>query len=152
MEEGIARAPCTTGRSTMIVTKIVTKASVRVPQGSVLLLLMSVVVLIGAAIFSTAPPSHALMETTPPPIGKELAVKGEVVMIEGDVQIVEDPSSGQKDTYLIVDHLYVAQVAGDEAIEFHVNENTHMDDVKIGDKVEVLASENREAVSIKKTE
>jgi hypothetical protein len=66
---------------------------------------------------------------------------------------VEDPSSGKKDAYLIMEHLYVAQAAGDEAIQFHVNEKTQVDDdLRVGDKVAVLAAQNGEALSIKKTE
>jgi hypothetical protein len=100
-----------------------------------------------------APASTELPETAPSPVGKEMAVTGEVVMIEGNVQIVEDPSGRQRDVYMIVEHLYVARVAGDEAIQFHVNEKTRMnEDLRIGDKVEVLAAENGEALSIKKTE
>jgi hypothetical protein len=93
------------------------------------------------------------METAPLPIGTEMALRGEVVMIEGKVEIVDDPSGGKKDAYLIMDHLYVAQVIGDRPTEYHVNEKTRMDeDIKVGDKVEVLASANGEALSIKKTE
>ena len=74
-------------------------------------------------------------------------------MIEGNVQIVKDRSGKQRDVYMIMEHLYVAQIAGDEAIQFHVNEETRMDEeLKIGDKVEVLAAQNGEALSIKKTE
>ena len=87
------------------------------------------------------------------PLGKGLALTGEVVMIEGNVEIVEDPSDGKKDAFLVMEHLYVAQVAGDEAIEFRVNDSTQVDeDLRVGDKVEVVSAQNGEALSIKKTE
>jgi hypothetical protein len=87
------------------------------------------------------------------PLGKGLALTGEVVMIEGNVEIVEDPSDGKKDAFLVIEHLYVAQVAGDEAIQFRVNDRTQVDeDLRVGDQVEVLAAQNGEALSIKKTE
>lgn len=74
-------------------------------------------------------------------------------MIEGNVEIVEDSSGSEKSAYLIMEHLYVAQVAGDEAIQFHVNEKTRIDqDLKVGDKVEVFAAQNGEALFIKKRE
>ena len=122
-------------------------------QGLILLVLLSAFAVIGATILMAAPPSDERSHPAPVPTGKELAVTGEVVMIEGNVQIVEDPSGAKKDAYLIMEHLYVAQVAGDEAIQFHVNEKTRIDqDLKVGDKVEVLAAQNGEALSIKKRE
>lgn len=130
-----------------------TKAGLRFGQRLNLLVLLSALAVFGVAILQAAPPSIELSETVPLPIGKELAVTGEVVMIEGNVQIVEDPSGAKKDAYLIMEHLYVAQVAGDEAIQFHVNERTRIDqDLKVGDKVEVFAAQNGEALSIKKRE
>ena len=69
------------------------------------------------------------------------------------LQIVEDPSGGNTDVHMIMENLYVAQVAGDEAIQFHINENTRIDqNLTIGDKVKVLAAQNGEALSIKKME
>ena len=128
-------------------------AGLRFGQRLNLLVLLSALAVFGVAILQAAPPSIELSETVPLPIGKELAVRGEVVMIEGNVQIVEDPSGAKKDAYLIMEHLYVAQVAGDETIQFHVSEKTRIDqDLKVGDKVEVLAAQNGEALSIKKTE
>jgi hypothetical protein len=54
---------------------------------------------------------------------------------------------------MIMENLFVAKVAGDEAIQFHINEKTRLDqDLTIGDKVEVLAAQNGEALSIKKME
>ena len=130
-----------------------TKAGLRFGQQLNLLVLLSALAVFGVAILQAAPPSIELSGTVPLPVEKELAVRGEVVMIEGNVQIVEDPSGAKKDAYLIMEHLYVAQVAGDEAIQFHVNERTRIDqDLKVGDKVEVLAAQNGEALSIKKTE
>lgn len=129
------------------------KANLSLRQGLNLLVLLSALAVIGAAILLAAPPSNQLSETTPLPIGKELVLTGEVVMIEGNVQVVEDPSGGKTDAYLIMDHLYVAQVIGDTPTEFQVNEKTRMDeDIQVGDKVEVLAAQNGEALSIKKTE
>jgi hypothetical protein len=131
-------------------------------QGLILLVLLSAPPIIGTAILVAAPLSHELSshdlsqnlsQTAAQPFGEELAVKGEVVMIEGNVQIVERPSDGKKDVQMIMDHLYVAKVAGDEAIRFHINEKTRLDkDLKIGDRVEVLAAQNGEALSIKKSE
>ncbi|MBU6434666.1 MAG: hypothetical protein KGS09_17855 [Nitrospirae bacterium] len=130
-----------------------TKAGLRFGQRMNLLVLLTALAVFGVAILQAAPPSNELLETVPEPIGKELAVTGEVVMIEGNVQIVEDPSGAKKDAYLIMDHLYVAQVIGDKPTEFLVNEKTRMDeDIKVGDKVEVLAAQNGEALSIKKAE
>ena len=130
-----------------------TKAGLRFGQRMNLLVLLTALAVFGVAILQAAPPSNELLETVPEPIGKELAVTGEVVMIEGNVQIVEDPSGAKKEAYLIMDHLYVAQVIGDKPTEFLVNEKTRMDeDIKVGDKVEVLAAQNGEALSIKKAE
>ena len=114
-------------------------AGLRFGQRLNLLVLLSALAVFGVAILQAAPPSIELSETVPLPIG--------------NVEIVEDPSGAKKDAYLIMEHLYVAQVAGDEAIQFHVNERTRIDqDLKVGDKVEVLAAQNGEALSIKKTE
>jgi hypothetical protein len=125
----------------------------RLAQGLTLLVVLSILAVIGAAILVAAPPSNDNSATAPVPFGKELTVTGEVVMIEGNVELVENSSGTEKDAYLIMEHLYVAQVAGDEAIQFHVNEKTLVDgDLKIGDKVEVLAAQNGEALSIKKAE
>ena len=122
-------------------------------QGFVMVVLVSAFAVMTTTDLLAAPPSDGRMATAPLPIGKELALTGEVVMIEGNVQIVEDPVGGKKDAYLVMENLYVAQVAGDEAIQFHVNEKTRMDEnLKVGDKVEVLAAKNGEARSIKKTE
>jgi hypothetical protein len=140
---------CYIGRSTMNISK----AYLRLRQGLNLLVVLIGPAVLGAAILLAAPPSNDLSATAPLPSGKELVLTGEVVMIEGNVQIVEDPSGAKKDAYLIMEHLYVAQVAGDEAIQFHVNEKTRIDqDLKVGDKVEVLAGQNGEALSIKKRE
>ena len=122
-------------------------------QGLIVLVLLSALAVVGAAILVAAPPSNEFSETAPLPFGKEQAVTGEVVMIEGNVQVVEDPSGGMKDAHLIMDHLYVARVIGDKPTEFQVNEKTRMDeDIQVGDKVEVVAAQNGEALSIKKTE
>ena len=122
-------------------------------QGLILLVLLTALAVVGAAILVAAPPSNEFSETAPLAFGKELAVTGEVVMIEGNVQVVEDPSGGKKDAYLIMEHLYVARVIGDRPTEFQVNEKTRMDeDIQVGDKVEVVAAQNGEALSIKKTE
>ena len=122
-------------------------------QGFILLVLLSVLAFVGTAILVAAPPSNEFSETAPLPFGKDLAVTGEVVMIEGNVQIVEEPSGKNKEVYMVLEHLYVAQAIGDTPTEFHVNENTRMDeDIKVGDKVEVVAAQNGEALSIKKAE
>jgi hypothetical protein len=118
-----------------------------------LFVLLSALTVVGTTISIAAQPSNELSETAPRPFGKELAVTGEVVMIEGNMQIVEDPSGRNTDVRMIMENLYVAKVAGDEAIQFHINKNTRLDeDLTIGDKVEVLAAQNGEALSIKKTE
>lgn len=129
------------------------KANSSLRQGLNLLVLLSGPAVISAAILLAAPPSNDLPETAPLPIGNELVLTGEVVMIEGNVQIVEDPSDGKTKTYLIMDHLYVAQVIGDTPIECQVNEKTRVDEtIRVGDKVEVLATQDGEALSIKKAE
>ena len=137
----------------------ITKIGLRFMQGLTLLVLLSALAVFSATILVAAPPSDERSETAPLPplsIGKDLAVTpvtGEVVMIEGNVQVMEDPSGGKKDAYLIIEHLYVARVIGDEPTEFLVNEKTQLDeDIKVGDKVEVLAAQDGEALSIKKTE
>jgi Cu/Ag efflux protein CusF len=118
-----------------------------------LLVLLSALTVVGTTISIAAQPSNELSETAPLPFGKELAVTGEVVMIEGNMQIVEDPSGKNTDVRMIMENLFVAKVAGDEAIQFHINEKTRLDqDLTIGDKVEVLAAQNGEALSIKKME
>ncbi len=127
--------------------------SLSLKQGLILLVLLSALAIIGATILVAAPRINEPSETASLPFGSELAVTGEVVMIEGNVQIVEDASGRAKDAHLIVEHLYIAQAAGDEAIQFHINEKTQMDgDLRVGDKVEVLAAQNGEALSVKKTE
>jgi hypothetical protein len=117
----------------------------------------SLLIVLSAAIAGTTnsmavQPFNEPSDTAPLPPGKELSVTGEVVMIEGNMQIVED-EAGRNDVHMIMENLYVAKVAGDEAIQFHINKNTRLDkDLTIGDKVEVLAARNGEAFSIKKTE
>ena len=131
------------------------KASLWFSQRVLLPALLSALAVIGAMVLVTPPSSNAPLDQAPLPIEREMAVTGEVVMIEGNVQIVGNPSSGKNDAYVIMDHLYISQNnnRGDKAIEFHVNENTRMDeDVAVGDKVAVLASANGDALSIKKTE
>lgn len=129
------------------------KANSSLSQGLNLLVLLSGPAVISAAILLASPPSDDLSETAPSPIGNELVLTGKVVRIEGNVQIVEDPSDGRTDTYLIMDHLYVAQVIGDRPTECQVNENTRMDEtIQVGDRVEVLITYDGEALSIKKTE
>ena len=118
-----------------------------------LLVLLVVMAGIGTTTLAAAPSSDYVSETPPFPGKGELVVRGEVVMIEGDVQIVENSSGTKKDAYLIMDQLHIARAIGDETIQFRVNERTRVDDdVRIGDMVEVLASGNGVALSIKKTE
>jgi hypothetical protein len=129
-----------------------TTAGLQLKQGLILLVFLGALA-VGATILVAAPRINEPPETTPLPFRTELAVTGEVVMIEGNVQIVEDSSGRAKDAYLIMDHLYVAQVEGEEAIQFHINEKTQLDeDLRVGDKVEVVAAPNGEALSIKKME
>ena len=117
-----------------------------------LLILLSAIT-VGTTISMAAQPFNESSETAPLPLGKVLSVTGEVVMIEGNMQIVEDAAGKSMDVHMIMENLYVAKVAGDEAIQFHINKNTRLDkDLTIGDKVEVLAARNGEAFSIKKTE
>lgn len=131
----------------------ISKAYLGLRQGLNLLVLLIGPAVLGAAILLAAPPSNDHSATAPLPSGKELFFTGEVVMIEGNVQIVEAPSGGKTEAYLIMDHLYVAQVTGEPPIECQVNEKTRMDEnIQVGDKVEVLAAQNGEALSIKKTE
>lgn len=122
-----------------------------------LMLILLSVVGIGSLLLVAARSSDNLPEAFPSPfpsqeIGKQV-IRGEVVMIEGELQVEEDPSTKTRDGYLIMDQLYVAKDIGEEPIHFHLNERTQMDDdVRVGDKVEVLASGNGVALSIKKTE
>lgn len=121
-------------------------------QGLNLLGLLIGPAVLGVAILLAAQPSNDLSATVPLPSGNEQVLTGEVVMISGNVRIVEDPSGGKKEAYLIMDHLYVAQVIGDTPIECQVNEKTRLDDtVQVGDTVAVLVAQNGEALSIKKT-
>ena len=122
----------------------------KIAQGLILILIT--IGGIGTTILVAAPPSDNQSGTTSYPERGELVVRGEVVMIEGEVQMVEDPASNKREEYLVMDQLYVAKDIGDEAIQFHVNEKTRVDDnVMVGDVVEVLASGNGNALSIKKT-
>jgi|GEM_PF-1832043 len=123
-----------------------------------LLVLLTPLTILGVSMLGAAPPSHEPVESAPGsiaplPPGKDVAVTGEVVMIEGNMQMVEDPSRKEKDIFMVMEQLYIARASGDEAIQFHVNDNTLVDDdVTVGDKVEVLASPNGDALSIRKTE
>jgi hypothetical protein len=120
---------------------------------SLLILLSAITVGTTISISMAAQPFNETSETAPLPLGKELSVTGEVVMIEGNMEIVENAAGKSMDVHMIMENLYVAKVAGDEAIQFHINKNTRLDkDLTIGDKVEVLAARNGEAFSIKKTE
>jgi len=131
----------------------IAKAYPSLRQGLNLLVLLIGPAVLGTAILLAAPPSNDFSETVPLPSGQELILTGEVVMIEGTVRVVEDPSGGKTEAHLIMDHLYVAQVIGETPIECQVNEKTRMDEtIQVGDTVEVLVAQNGEALSIKKTE
>ena len=129
-------------------------SGIRIAQ--VLVLLLIALAGIGTMLLLAAQPAENLdtiTDAAPYPGLEGLIVKGEVVLIEGDVEIVEDPSSSKKDAYLVMQQLYVAKQIGDQAIQFHVNERTQVEgDVRVGDLVEVLASGNGDALSIKKSE
>lgn len=125
----------------------------KLKQGLILFVSMSVLIVMGAVTLAGGPSSNAGSQPAPQQGGTELAITGEVVMIEGIVQLVEDPFSEKKDAYMVMEYLYVAQIAGDQAIELHVNDKTLVeDDLRIGDRVEVVAAPNGEALSVKKTE
>jgi hypothetical protein len=129
-----------------------TKIEFRCRQGFIMAVLFGALAILGVTNLVAAPLSDERRGTAPLSMGTELALTGEVVMIEGNVEIIDDPS-GKKDAYLIMENLFIAQAAGDKAIQFHVNEMTQVDDdLQIGDKVEVLAGQNGEALSIKKME
>jgi len=118
-----------------------------------LLVLLITSAAVGVIMSIAAQSSNVLSETAPLPFGEKVAVTGEIVMIEGNVQIIEDPSGKKTDVYMMMENLYVAQAAGNEAIQFHVNDKTRVEqDLKVGDTVEVLAAQNGEALSIKKAE
>jgi hypothetical protein len=130
-----------------------TKIEFRCRQGFIIAVLFGALAILGVTNLVAAPLSDERRGTAPLSMGTELALTGEVVMIEGNVEIVEDPSGGNTDVHMIMENLYVAQVAGDEAIQFHINQNTQIDqNLTIGDKVKVLAAQNGEALSIKKME
>lgn len=117
--------------------------SVKIAQG--LMLLMIVTAVVGTPILVAAPPSD-LPATAP------LAVRGEVVVIVGDLHLVPD-AAGIPEVQMVMEEISVVQSTGHEAIQFHVNEGTQVNDsLKIGDTVEVVALGNGDALSIKKTE
>jgi len=117
--------------------------SVKIARGFFLLLVVTV---------GIGMPSFA---ATPPSVPSEVAsqtVKGEVVMIAGDLQVVKD-AAGQKVVHVIMDELTVLQDVGDEATSFDVNEATQVEGtVTVGDTVEVLVSGDGRALSIRKTQ
>jgi hypothetical protein len=131
-----------------------TRGNIHVTEWLILLFLVSGVVAFGVTIPPAPPLPEELPPTAPETIRNEIPVIGEVVMIEGNVQFVEDPSGRMTDVYLVMERLYVVDMSGAKAIHFfHVNETTLMDDdLRVGDEVEVLASDHDEALSIKKME
>lgn len=104
-------------------------------------------VTMGAGSLSYAVPSPS----APSPMAPR-TVKGEVVMISGDLYVSED-TTGKKEVQMIMDEVTVLQDVGDEATSFDVNESTQVEDtVEVGDTVEVLVSGDRRALSIRKTQ
>ncbi len=110
-------------------------------------LLLLLVVTVGGRVPSLA--------ATPPSVPLEVAsqtVKGEVVMIAGDLQVVED-AAGKKEVHMIMDELYVDQGVGGQAVPLHLNGATQLKDtIEVGDKVEAQVAGDGYALSIQKTE
>ena len=127
--------------------------SLKLKHGLILLLLLVLSGFAGVrtAMLIAAPPPTELSEPSPAQSGPQQAVTGEVVMIEGHVQFLDGPFSKRKRVQMVMEHLYVTEMGGDEAIQFHVTEKTQLDrDLRVGDRVDVLAHENGEALSVKK--
>lgn len=117
--------------------------SVKIARGFFLLLVVTIG--IGIPSFAATPPSV-------PSEGAFQTVKGEVVMIAGDLKVVKD-ASGQKEVRVTMDELTVLQDVGDEATSFDVNEATQVEGtLTVGDTVEVHVSGDGRALSIKKTQ
>jgi hypothetical protein len=127
-----------------------------VSEALILLILVGVMVATGFALLRAFPFPEERKGQGPPlsSVSEQFPVKGEVVMIEGTVQDQDlgDLPGGIGDVHMIMEHLYVVQDSGDEAVHFFVvNEKTWMDEgPRVGDKVEVWASEDGEALFINK--
>ena len=125
-----------------------------VSEALILLLLLGVMAVTGVALLGAFPsPEERLMgEETAPSILEEFPVRGEVLMIEGAVQIAGDLPRRVEDVQLIMKHLYVMEYSGGAPVKlFVVTEQTWRDDgLSVGDTVEVWASENGEALFINK--
>lgn len=110
-------------------------------------LLLLLVVAVGGGF-----PSLAATSPSGPFEAASQTVKGEVVMIAGDLQEVEDPA-GKKEVHMIVDELYVDQGVKGQAVSLHVNDATQLKDtIEVGDKVEAQVAGDGYALSIQKTE
>jgi len=130
-----------------------------VSEALILLILLGVMVATGVALLRAFPFPEERKGQGPPissSVSEQFPVKGEVVMIEGTVQDqdLRDLPGGIEDVNMIMEHLYIVQDSGDEAVHFFlVNEKTWMDEgLRVGDKVEVWASEDGEALFINKME
>ena len=125
-----------------------------VSEALILLLLLGVMAVTGVALLGAFPsPEERLMgEETAPSILEEFPVRGEVLMIEGAVQIAGDLPRRIEDVQLNMKHLYVMEYSGGAPVKLLVvTEQTWRDDgLSVGDTVEVWASENGEALFINK--
>jgi len=125
-----------------------------VSEALILLLLLGVMAGTGVALLRAFPSTEERLmgEETPPSILEEIPVRGEVLMIEGAVQIAGDLPCRIVDVQLIMKHLYVMEFSGGEPVYlFVVTEQTWMDEgLRVGDTVEMWASGDGETLFINK--
>jgi hypothetical protein len=125
-----------------------------VSEWLILLIFVGAIAGTGIALFTAFafPEGLSKAKAAPLSIHEGLPVIGEVVMIEGTVQIMGDQPGRIEDVHITIEDLYVVKFSGGEAVHFHVNETTWMDEeLRVGNEVEVWASEAGEALFIIKT-
>ena len=91
--------------------------------------------------------SHAVPSPSVPSVMAPHTVKGEVVVIAGELQAVKDGADTKE--VLIMDELYVVKNGADEGIFLLVDESTKLNGtVQVGDKIEAQVSADGHALSI----
>lgn len=106
-------------------------------------LFLILVATIGLGELSHAAPSPSVPSVMAP----HHTVKGEVVVIAGELQAVKDGADTNE--VLIMDELYVVQNGADEGIFLLVDESTKLNGtVQVGDEIEAQVSADGHALSI----